>query len=234
MRNSAFIPILTALATLLPAALAAQPKLQVVGDATFSLGTVYRGDIVQRNVQLKNSGSDTLVIGNVEVSCGCTGTAVARDHIPPGGTGNLLIKFNSSNFTGEIHKSVTINSNAAGTPRTLIQFTGTVVDEILIDPAQFWFRDAEVGRVDTMGITIKNNGRDTLRLKGFHTRLDSVMVRLPGTPLKPGESVRIIASFIPKKETPVLVEQVYVETSNPRRPDLAIPVYGNVKVFKFQ
>ena len=234
MRRAILVSLLFLLMAASPSLLRAQPGIQVIGGTKLDFGTIYRGDVVERNVDLKNTGTDTLVLGNVEVSCGCTGTVVAKDHIPPGDSGTLLIKFNSRNFTGPIHKTVVVNSNAKAEARTIIEFSGTVIDEIILQPQNFWFKDAEVGRTDSIVMTIKNNGHDELRLKSSRARLEGFSLRIPTEPLKPGETGTIVAVFTPGKEMPVIAESVFIETTNPRQPTLTVPIYGNVKVFKFE
>ncbi len=228
------IALLLILASTLVIRTKAQPELQVVQGVKFDFGKIYRGEVVERGLTLRNSGTESLTLGKVDVSCGCTGTMVSKDHIAPGDSATLLIKFNSRNFTGPIHKTVIVNSNAKGEPKTAIEFTGDVVDEVLMTPEQFWFKEAEVGRTDSLTISVTNNGPTDLMLKGFKTKLEGFTLMLPADPLKPGEKAVITAVFTPKSEIRVLAEQVILETSDPHAPEITIPVYGVVNAFKFQ
>ena len=51
----------------------AQPKL-VVDGGTFDLDTLNAGTVAERKITLKNTGSEELILGKVEPSCGCTGS----------------------------------------------------------------------------------------------------------------------------------------------------------------
>ena len=220
------------IATLLVAATSfviAQPMLQVVGGTSLDFGKIYRGDQIERNVTLKNTGSDTLMLGSVEVSCGCTGTALSEQRIAPGGSGSLLIKFNSKNFSGSIHKTVTINSNSAQAARTVIEFVGNIVDEIILTPNQFWFKEAQVGKESSLSLTIQNAGTDTLRLTGYRSTLKDFSLTLPKAPIPPGGSAEVVATFKPKQASAILADRVFLETSNARQPDVTLPVYGTIK-----
>jgi len=228
-------------AFLLPSVLAisstlllAQARLQVVDGTKLNLGTIYRGQIIERNVTLKNVGTDTLFLGRIDVSCGCTGTMVSSDRIPKGGTGTLKITFNSKSFAGEIHKSVTVNSNSAEVPATVIEFTGTVINEIELSPMQLFLKEAETGRTSTMTFKIRNNGKEPLQLKGFRTQLEGLSVKLPPSALKPGMEVELTAEFTPKKAIELISDGVYIVTSNPNQPEVYLPVFGSVKESKFQ
>jgi hypothetical protein len=211
-----------------------QPKLEVVEGLKFSLGRIYRGEIVERKLTLKNTGSDTLVLSRVDVSCGCTGTIVSAHQIPSETTGTLLITFNSKNFSGPVHKSVTINSNSKDTPQQIVEFTADVIDELVFTPNQFWFKDAEVGKLTAMKMTLKNNGTQDLALKSFRTTLEGFVLHLPAKPVKPGAQVEIVAEFTPGKAFPYIGEAVYISTSNPHQPEVYLGIFGNAKEFKFE
>ena len=149
------------------ASLFAQPKIEIVGGTTFAFGKIFRGKMMERVVVVKNTGSETLELGQINVSCGCTGTVASNTSIAPGKTGEIKITFNSTNFSDSIHKTVTINSNAANAPQTIIQFSGFVFQEIEASPQQFWFRDAEVGRVSQATISIVNKGSEPITLTSY-------------------------------------------------------------------
>lgn len=216
------------------AILVAQPKLHVNEGTKLSLGTIYRGQVIERTVTLKNIGTDTLMLGKVDVSCGCTAAMVSSDRIPKGGTGTLKITFNSRNFAGEIHKSVTVNSNSADSPATVIEFTGTVVNEIELTPMQLFLKEAETGRTTTVTFKIRNNGKEPLQLKGFRTPLEGFSVALPEAALKPGSELELTAEFTPKKAIQLISDGVFITTSNPNQPEVYLPIFGSVKESKFQ
>ena len=224
------------LLTLLFAAsiLVAQPKIEIAGGTKFSFGDIYRGKKVERTILVKNVGSETLELGKIDVSCGCTGTVATQKSISPGKTGEVLITFNSANFSGKIHKTVTINSNAAGAAQTMIEFEGNVIQEIAVNPPQFWFQNAEVGRSSWSKITITNNSKQPITLTNYETECQGFSVALPKGPIKPGESVELNAELNAKAATQVLNNSVTIKTSSKNEPDLFVRIFGSVKEFKFQ
>jgi hypothetical protein len=222
-----------ALLSFVAATAGAQPKIQYA-EQKFDLGTIYRGTVKEHTLTLKNTGTELLLLGSVDASCGCTGTIVSNKEIRPGETGTLAITFNSRNFSGTVHKTVTINSNAANEPRVMIEFTANVIDEILITPAHFWFKDAEIGRKVRLSLTVKNDGMEPLRLTGWHSQLTGLVLTIPSSSIEPGKAAEIHADFTPDKTVPILSDGVFVTTSNPRQLELFLPVYGNVREFKFE
>jgi Protein of unknown function (DUF1573) len=234
MRMVQYLVLLMA-ATLSPAGqMLAQPRLQLDGGEKFTFGSIYRGQVLERKVTVRNGGTDTLEISNVVASCGCTGAMVDVHRIAPGGTGTLAITFNSKNFSGEVHKTVTIHSNSAGNPSQVIEFTATVIDEITFSPLQFWFKDAEVGKKSRSVVKLKNLGKEPLTLKSVRLTLEVFVLHLPEEPLKPGAETELLLEFTPSKPYPFMAEGAFIATSNPHQPEIYIPIYGNAKEFKFE
>jgi hypothetical protein len=84
--------------------------------ATHDFGDILQGDKVEHTFKFTNTGDKELIITNVEVTCGCTTPkGWPRDPIPPGGSGEITIAFNSTGKIGKQNKVITITSNALGT-----------------------------------------------------------------------------------------------------------------------
>lgn len=213
---------------------AAQPKLKVLEGLSFDLGKIGRGTVATKQMILKNIGGDTLKLGTVEVSCGCTGTVVSNRQLLPGDTTSLLITFNSKNFSGQVHKSVTINSNSIDAPRTVVEFTATVTEDLSITPMQFYFKDAEVGRMSLATVKVKNESDKDLMITGYHTQLENFVVKYQPKALAPGETMDLTAEFTPKKAEAILSNGVFITTSSKSQNEVYVYVFGNVKEFKFE
>jgi hypothetical protein len=216
------------------AAAVAQPGIQIEENKNFDFGELLRGTIAEKKVLIKNTGTESLQLADIEASCGCTGTAPSQRSIPPGQSAILSISFNSRNFTGKVHKTVTVHSNAANDPRVVIEFTAYVIDEILLTPGHLWFKDAEIGRASRQVINVKNNGKEALKLTGWRCQLAGITLTIPAEPIEPGKSADVVADFTPEKVNAILSEGMFLTTSNVRQPEIFIPVYGNVREFKFQ
>jgi Protein of unknown function (DUF1573) len=100
--------------------LAAQSSTEIKGSAItwekseHDFGDITQGDKVHYTFRFVNTGTEPLIITNVEVTCGCTvPKGWPRDPILPGNKGELEVMFNSSGKFGKQNKVVTIVSNAA-------------------------------------------------------------------------------------------------------------------------
>jgi len=212
---------------------ACQPKLTVVEGTKFNFGSMNRGAVVEHKLTLKNTGKESLHLGPIDASCGCTGAIASDEDLEPGQTASLAITFNSKNFNGTVRKTVTVRTSPALEQPIIIEFTASIVDEIVISPQQFWYKDAEVGRKSRIVINLKNNGKEPLRLTGWRSQLAGFTMNLPSEPIAQGDSVQIVGEFAPQKAAPVISDAVFVHTSNPRRAELYFPVYGNAREFRF-
>lgn len=233
MKKSVFLVTIALLALPLFTAFA-QPKLEVVGGTKIEFGDIERGAIAERKVTLKNTGNQTLVINKVQASCGCTGTLVSKEEIPPGKTGEVKITFNSSTFSGPVHKTVTVISNSPGNDREVIEFSAKVTQEVSVTPAQIWFRDAELGKTTTISLTVKNDGKEPLGITGFRSTIEGVILSLPAKQIQPGTSMEIEGIFKPTTIKQVISDNLILKTTSKKQPEVTVPLFGSVKEFKFQ
>ena len=90
-------------------------------------GTVNKGDNGVREFVFTNSGNAPLIISNVKSTCGCTIPKKPEKPILPGETEKIQVKYDTKRV-GFIRKSITVTSNAASSPTTILKIKGQVVD----------------------------------------------------------------------------------------------------------
>jgi len=219
-------------ASIAAATMVAQPRLKVIEGLNIDFGKIDRGKLATKQLTLKNIGNQNLNLGKIEVSCGCTGTVISKLELKPGDTTSLLITFNSAGFIGSVQKSLTIHSNSADTPQTVVDLFATVIVDLSFSPAWFHFKDAEAGRASTAIVTLKNESPKPITVTGFRTQLPHFTVKYPRKPLAPGASADLTAEFTPKDNAPVMNDSVFVKTSSRMQPELCIRVYRTVKKLK--
>ena len=116
--------------SILLAACAGSPVLDAEINQ-FSFGEVVNGEIVSKDIVIKNTGASDLLIGDISTSCGCTKGELDRSTITPGETATLHITFDSGahgpEFNGELVRQVFIPSNDPAAPETVIEFSATVL-----------------------------------------------------------------------------------------------------------
>lgn len=91
----------------------AMPKTIISFENTkHDFGTITEGEIVKHSFRFKNAGTNPLLISNAVASCGCTVPSYPKEPIPPGGEGDIVVEFNSTNRVGIQNKNVLVYSNA--------------------------------------------------------------------------------------------------------------------------
>jgi hypothetical protein len=90
-------------------------------------GKVSQGEKVGYVFKFENQGTSNLVIASATTSCGCTVPEYDSRPIPPGGTGNLEVVFDTSGRNGMQTKTITVKSNAKP-PVVLLKITAEVIE----------------------------------------------------------------------------------------------------------
>lgn len=80
-------------------------------ETSHDFGQLQEGDVVSHTFKFTNTGDAPLIIQNASASCGCTVPSYPREPIPTGGTGEIVVEFNSNRNVGVQNKTVTITAN---------------------------------------------------------------------------------------------------------------------------
>lgn len=97
----------------------------------FDFGDVVSGQILIKEIEIKNAGNGTLVIEGVSTSCGCTTAEVSQSQIKSGQSATLTIQFDSGAHgpkeTGEVSRLIFIASNDPQNPELVIEFNANIL-----------------------------------------------------------------------------------------------------------
>lgn len=94
-------------------------------EEVFDFGVANEGDLVKHVFKFKNTGTEPLVISNAKGSCGCTVPTWPKEPVPPGGSAEINVEFNTKGKPGNQSKRVTVTANTVPT-ETFIEIKGTV------------------------------------------------------------------------------------------------------------
>lgn len=94
-------------------------------EEKFNFGVIDEGQIITHVFKFTNTGKEPLVISNAKGSCGCTVPTWPKEPVPPGGTGEIKVEFNSKGKPGPQNKKVTVTANTLPT-ETFIEIAGDV------------------------------------------------------------------------------------------------------------
>lgn len=94
-------------------------------ETNFDFGTIKQGDKVTHVFKFRNTGNEPLIISNAKATCGCTVPHWPKDPVPPGGTGEIEVVFNSRGKSNKQNKKVTITANT-NPPQSFVYLKGFV------------------------------------------------------------------------------------------------------------
>lgn len=89
-------------------------------ETSFDFGKIPQGKPVTHSFIIENKGKDSLVLNNVQASCGCTTPEWSRNPIPPGGKTSIKVGYNSA-AEGAFEKAITIYYNGGQTKQLTIK-----------------------------------------------------------------------------------------------------------------
>ena len=95
-------------------------------NTTHAFGTVIEGQIATHEFTFQNTGTEPLVLKNVQASCGCTTPSWPREPIAPGASSKIVVKYDSNGRPGSFNKSVFIFSNGGD---VTLNISGNVIRE---------------------------------------------------------------------------------------------------------
>ncbi|MEN8248389.1 MAG: DUF1573 domain-containing protein [Bacteroidota bacterium] len=89
-------------------------------------GDITQGEKVAHVFKFENTGTNPLVITNVQSTCGCTATEWPREPILPGETGSIKVNYDSTGRYGRQNKVISVVSNAVS-PLNQVKITTNVL-----------------------------------------------------------------------------------------------------------
>lgn len=98
-----------------------------LSESSISFGTIKKGEVKSHTFELTNTGTNPLIISNVQPGCGCTVPDYTKEPILPGQKGKVTLKFDSASFDGSVSKAADIFANVENAP-IRISFTADIIN----------------------------------------------------------------------------------------------------------
>ncbi len=101
------------------------PAIRVDPDG-FDFGKALPNKTLSKEFSLRNFGDAELVIEGVSTSCGCTAAIMAASKVPPGGSTQLRVTFETRSYVGKVERQVLVRSNDPKTPVLTLKLSASV------------------------------------------------------------------------------------------------------------
>jgi hypothetical protein len=130
----------------------------------FELGDLPQERIEHLTCSVRNAGSDVLLIKQISSDCGCTVAQIPDSSLAPGEAVDLAITFSTRHFSGDVVKTVTLETNDPGSPRTQIVLKAFVRAIVAVTPDELEFGRVTRGTSPSKTITLRAAAADTLKV----------------------------------------------------------------------
>src|SRR6266516_35591 len=114
------------------------PKIQFATNI-YNYGRQITGTLINYTFIFTNTGDQVLEVPVAQGSCHCTTAGEWTKQVEPGKTGIIPVTFNSTGFSGQLTRTVTITSNDKSRPSVVLQLTGTIWKPIEVNPPIAYF-----------------------------------------------------------------------------------------------
>ena len=195
----------------------------------FEFGTILQGDKVHHAFTFRNNGDAPLNINKIRSSCGCTAVTSTASVIQPQGKGQINATFDSTNFSGKIHKTISVDTNDPRSPSTTLTLSGKVKDIITVNPKQLSLGKLRINESRKSVIAIENNGPKVLTITSVKSPQSQIIATIDKKQLKHNESASISVTVTPHSGDRLMSGYLIITTNNPTKRDVIIPIFGSVE-----
>lgn len=214
------------------------PRLTIV-EPVKEYGEVPKGDKLDWSFLIKNTGTADLQIIAAKPGCGCT-VADFDKVIKPGETGKVTAHVDTTNFSGPIAKTVTLETNDAAAPTSTLTIHAIVKPYVEAFPAGFVRFQQLQGEVSTQTITLYSEEDDPFEIKevqvpgdwvtvAYH-KIDNEAERAPNVG-KPGQNQYKVDITVggPDAKIGPMADKIRILTNSKHTPEYPISVTGVIR-----
>ncbi len=191
----------------------------------FNFGQIYKHQKVEYVYKFENQGNDTLKIIKVKTSCGCTAAILTNDTIPPGETGEIKVTYSSGSSSGNVKKTITVQSNDPNTTKFRLTISGEIISDLIIKPEYIDFGSIPAGGNASETVTIKSQTKPDFKIKKITPSKPLVDATIAGK-----ENGEYIVKITLKQNSVIgrFSGGIYLETNSKIQSKVNIPFYGEI------
>jgi hypothetical protein len=183
----------------------------------------------------QNTGKQPVHLKSVKASCGCTTAQTQKDDVPPGEKGEITATFNIGDRTGTQVKTVTVETDDAAKPSTVLTLRTIIPQQLEITPTFVFWKQGE--KPDPKVITVKvgkeftvNHIKVTSSSPDFQTKVEEASKGEFKIDVQPKETNSLTASTLtiqPEDSQKVFYATARI-TNAPTEPAAPVPPKGPV------
>jgi Protein of unknown function (DUF1573) len=134
-----------------------------------------------------NTGKQSLKIGSVKTSCGCTTAALTKTEYAPGESGEIEAKFVFAGRTGRQEKAITVSTSDTPQQPTILRLVVNIEEPVKIQPEVVLWRVGDQPEPKTIHVAVA----DDSPAKIVSVTSDNPSVKVQTTEVKPGKEYEV-------------------------------------------
>jgi hypothetical protein len=202
------------------------PKV-VFETPVFDFGKAKTGEQVKHTFIFTNVGNATLIVSNVQPSCGCTTAGEWTRQVEPGKTGTIPMQFNTANFNGPVFKTVTVTTSDPSHNPVVLQIKGNIWRPIDVNPQFAILTIPSEGPATSAIVRVINNTEEPLTLGPLESNNPKLTATLVTN--QPGKEYQVVISAVPPLTSGNFQGQITAKTSSTNMPVLTVTAWANVQ-----
>jgi len=212
--------------TPLPDPNAKPPKL-VIEKLEFDAGAVSKGQVIEAEFLVKNTGAGPLQIQRVQPACGCTVPSFDKE-IAPGQSGKIKASVNTTAFSGPISKTVQVFTNDSALSTFTLTIKADVKAILNVLP-----RETEQvglifkGQAVEKEFTIQAEDGQPFQITQVQT--EDTNVRYEIVPAKDKLSAKFLVKVPGDYPVGPITARFTLSTTHPKVPTLNVSLFGTIR-----
>jgi hypothetical protein len=198
-----------------------QPAL-VLPITNRDIGAIIPGRLAQVEFPIRNGGRDTLILSELQWSCGCTSAELTTPSVGPGAEIRLLVRMRAPHDPGTFAHSVSLRTNDPLHPEATFTFSGRATWPIEVEPVGLRFRADARGEARPLMLEVFSGQRTPFEVRSIASSDPRILVEPideASTPYR-----RRFRVSVQPPEGQGLAGAITIETSVSDRPSLLVPV----------
>ena len=207
----------------------AAPSLSVK-KPVHDFGTITQGEKVEHTFTVRNRGNEPLTIHQIRSSCGCTAASLSAKTISPGRSGEVRVTFDSSNFYGQVTKTVHLDSNDPRNPSAVLTMEGKIAEIIVPSPRTLNLGLLKAGTRKEVVVTLENRGERPFTITSVQAQSpqEAIVGKVREGKVNPGRSGEITVVVTAPREGSFLSGNLTIQTNHPQKREVVVPVFATI------
>ncbi len=232
LRNVAYAALtLLAIASLqtAPAMALGQPVISITPSG-LDFGLMQQYQVEKATIVIKNEGDADLILGEVEITCGCTAAEPVEGVLKPGQSTELAITFHSQSFRGDTVKYIKIHSNDPFNSVLEMPIHSYVHAALIIEPSKeaISFGSFRAGSTKERKLTFSTEDVPELVVTPTRYSKDLLDVQVLDADTENPQEKVVVFAIRPDARIGSFREAVNFETNLENRPKAHIEVTGRI------